>query len=314
MAATNKRKRDALTGDDETGPLHQSLSQMSISRQKVVKQPKLDGERLVNDKHRPHTPSYLKMPDHIFVRMLSKTIEQGERIIQWLDTKEKIDFIRQIAQVTNNVHYFDLQRQHWQDHYDLGLREGWWGMELARSYAKQHRVCRAYSFKKPVIEEQQRMARDGLQQNVEALQKYLLQLEVNARQWQPIMDPHLMSCTIDKFVQHGQKRLRDEFDYKKKMLIIDATDHYLIRSFYWFQPTEEQVSSNQFFSEYDAQMFVRCRSSWRKRSGKQRAMLFKRSIKKNFFESESLFDDCLIGWIRVSIERWIQSKHNLLIR
>lgn len=252
MAVTNKRKRDGLTGDDTTGQLHQSLSQMSISQQKVVKQPKFDvvdndpdDARSENDETRPHTPGYLKMPDHVFVRMLSKTVEKGERIIHWLDSGEKIDFIRQMAKVTNNIRYFDLQRQLWQEHYDLGLREGWWGMELARSYAKQHRVCRAYSFTKDVIEEQQRMANNGLQRNVEALQKYLLQLENNARQWQPSIDPFVLSHAIDEFVQHGQKRLRDEFDYKKKMLIINATDHYLIRSFYWFTPNEEQVSSHR---------------------------------------------------------------------
>ena len=105
----------------------------------------------------------LKMPDHIFVRMLSKTAEKGERIIQWLDTGKKIDFIRQMAQVTNNIRCFDLHRQFWQEHYDLGLIESWWGMELARSYAKQHRVCRTYSFTKDVIEKQQRMAKNGLQ-------------------------------------------------------------------------------------------------------------------------------------------------------
>ena len=225
---------------------------MSISQEKVIKQSKFDeidtdsdDDRSVNEKIRPHVPDYLKTPDRVFVQMLSKTIEKGDRIIQWLDAEEKISFIRRMAQVIDELRYLELQRHFWQDHYDLGLKEGWWGMELARSYAKQHRVCRTYSFTKNIIEEQQLTVRNKLQRNVEALQEYLLQLGTNARQWQPSVDPHLLSYAIEEFVQQGQKRLRDEFDYKKKMLNINATDHYLIRSFYWCKPNQEQVSSRR---------------------------------------------------------------------
>lgn len=249
---TNKRKRDALTDDDQAGDLHLSLSQLSISQGNVVKQSKFaeidsdsDDERSVSETIRPRISGYLKTPDHVFVQTLSKTMAKGNRIIQWLDTEEKISFIRQMAQVTDDLRYFELQRLFWQDHYDLGLKEGWWGMELARSYANQHRVCDAYSFTKDIIEEQQLMTRNKLQRKVEVLQEYLLQLGTNARQWQPSVDPHLLSYAIDEFVQHGQKRLRDEFDYKKKMLQMNATDHYLLRSFYWFKPNQEQVSSHR---------------------------------------------------------------------
>ena len=244
----NKRKRDALS-NDRSGPLSQSLSQLSISPQKVVKQPKLDvierdeqeQQGQCNEKCQ-RTPKYLSVPDAIFVRLLSKAIEHGKPIIQWLNTKEKIDFIRQMVKVTNDIRYFDLQRQFWQDHYDLSLKEGIWGMEYARSYARQHRVCRAYSFKKPIIEQGLMMAKTELHRNLEVLQKCMLQLETNATHWQPTIDHGLLSYAIDELVQQEQKRLRQEFEYKKKMLEKDAKDHYLIRSFYWIKPNQEQIS------------------------------------------------------------------------
>ena len=55
-------------------------------------------------------PAYLKVPDHLFVRMLANAITDGGRLVQYLDTKEKVDFIRQMTEVTNNLEYFDLQR------------------------------------------------------------------------------------------------------------------------------------------------------------------------------------------------------------
>ena len=83
-------------------------------------------------------PAYLKVPDKIFVRMLANAITDGHGIVQYLDTKEKVDFIRQMTEVTNNLRYFDSQRQLWQYHYDLGLKEGCWGSQLLKSYAKEH--------------------------------------------------------------------------------------------------------------------------------------------------------------------------------
>lgn len=306
MAVTHKRKRGTQADDEETGNLSQSLSQISISQEKVIKQPKLnltdsdhDEQPLLNENKQWHTPSYLNTPDYIFVRMLAKSISNGEHIIQWLNTKEKIGFIRQMTKATDNIRYFDLQRRLWQDHFDLGFKEGWWGIELTRSYAKQHRVCRTYSFTKNIIEERQKTAEDELHRNVEVLQKHLVQLEINAQQWQPSIDSHLLSCAIDEFVQYGQRRLRDEYDYKKKMLQINAMDHYLIRSFYSLQPDEEQVSlqriyDRHFFEVSNDKFFFKFRFILAKRSGKLLMMLFKSNNKKKFFENASLFDDYLL--------------------
>ena len=70
--------------------------------------------------------------------------------------KEKVDFIRQMTEFTNNLRYSDLPRQLWQYHYDLGLKEGRWGAQLLNNYAKQHNPCRAYSYIKHVIEKRQK--------------------------------------------------------------------------------------------------------------------------------------------------------------
>ena len=39
-------------------------------------------------------PRYLRMSDKMFKQMLSNDIEQGDTTIQYLDTKEKIQFVR----------------------------------------------------------------------------------------------------------------------------------------------------------------------------------------------------------------------------
>ena len=118
-----------------------------------------------------------------------------------------------------------------------------WGSELARAFAKQHRTCRAYGLQKHTIEKRQATIQNQMQRTIEALQGSLEQLEENAQQWQPSFDPHIIAYAIDECVKNGQKRLRDEFEYKKKVLVINMDDHYLIHSFYELQPTKDQVSS-----------------------------------------------------------------------
>ena len=185
--------------------------------------------------------AYLKVSDHTFVRLLANATTDGDRIVQYLNTKEKVDFIRQMTELTNNLRYFDLQRQLWQFHYDLGLKEGRWGAQLLNNYAKQHNTCRAYSYLKHVIEKRQKSIVNQIHRIIDELQQYLLKLEEYARQWQPSFDANILSHAMDECVKKGQQRLVEEFNYKKKMIVMNSNDHYLIRSFYYLQPNEEQV-------------------------------------------------------------------------
>ena len=55
-----------------------------------------------------------------------------------------------------------------------------------------------------------------IHRNIHELQQYLVKLEENARQWQPSFDPNILSHAIDEYVKRGQKRLVEDFNYKKK--------------------------------------------------------------------------------------------------
>ena len=233
MSGGHKRKRDELSPDD-VRHLSQSLSQLSVSRHKAKKQtaagPKEDEQveatsSPCGDTQR-YKPDYVTMSDHDFVRMLSEAVDGGDQIHRYLDTKEKIDLIRQMTELTNDLRYLDLQRQFWQDHYDHSSKEGMWGVEVSRSFAKQHRTCRTYSFHKHVIEQRQMTVKEEIHRKCEAFQECLIKVEEHAREWEPSFDRNLLPHAIDEFVKHGQKRLRDEFDYKKKIFVLNATDHY----------------------------------------------------------------------------------------
>ena len=47
----------------------------------------------------------------------------AEKKIQSLDTTEKVQFVWQMTETTNNLSYFDLQRQLWQEYFNMSSKE-----------------------------------------------------------------------------------------------------------------------------------------------------------------------------------------------
>jgi hypothetical protein len=186
-------------------------------------------------------PSYLKVSDKIFKLMLSNAIKDDNKIIQYLDTNEKIQFVRQMIEITNNLQYLYLQDHLWQDYYNIGMKDGIWAQRLSKLYAKQHNTCRTYGFPKHIIEKRQQTITKQLQHTRNELQQFEIKLEQHAQQWHPSFDPNILSDTINTYVEKGQQRLTQEFDYRRKMLALYSNDHHLIKQFYNLQPNEEQV-------------------------------------------------------------------------
>ncbi|CAF3146940.1 unnamed protein product [Rotaria sp. Silwood2] len=126
-------------------------------------------------------------------------------------------------------------------YFDLGMKEGVWAPRVSKSFAKQHHTCRSYGFPKHVIEQRQKTITQQLQHTADELHWYLTNLEQNVQQWQPYIDPSVLSSAINECVKNAQQRLRQEFNYKRKMLTLNSNDRHLITKFYELQPNEEQI-------------------------------------------------------------------------
>ena len=121
------------------------------------------------------------------------------------------------------------------------MKEGRWTPRLSKSYAKQHHTCRTYGFPRHIIEKRQQTIEHQLHRTVNELQQYIIELEQNSKQWQPSFDANILSNAINECVKKGQQRLRQEFEYRRKMLQFNSNDRHLLTKFYEMQPNEEQV-------------------------------------------------------------------------
>jgi hypothetical protein len=173
--------------------------------------------------------------------MLADAIQDGDQIVQCLNTKEKLQFIREITEVTNNLQYIDLQRHLWDDYSNLGMKEDVWALRVSKSYAEEHQTCRRYGFPKHIVEQRQQTIQHQLCRTINELQLCIVKLQQYAEQWQPNFDANMISQAISECVKKGQQRLRVEFDYRRQMIGLDSKDHHAIRQFYQVQPSEEQV-------------------------------------------------------------------------
>ncbi|CAF4147799.1 unnamed protein product, partial [Rotaria sordida] len=223
-----------------------------LQQQQQQKKQEGDNDLLPTNYVQQFKPCYLKVSDKIFTRMLSNSIEDGNKIVQCLNTNEKLQFVRQMAEKTNNLYYFDLQRQLWQDYFDLGMKENKWAPRVSKSFAKQHHTCRTYGFRKHIVEQRLQTITQQFQRTINELQQYILQSEQNVKHWQPYIHPAILSNAIHECVKSAQQRLRQEFDYKKKMLALDSNDHSLITKFYDLKPNEEQIQLAKQISQTTA--------------------------------------------------------------
>ena len=190
-------------------------------------------------------PHYLTVSDEIFKQLLSNAIENGDQLVQCLNTDEKLRVVRQMTKVTNNLHYFDLQQHLWQAYYNIGIKENLWASPATdvstSDETNQANMCPAYYCPKKLVEERQQRVTWQKQRTINELQQCLIFLQQHVPQWQPLMDLELVLRTVTECVQKGQQRLKKEFLYRIDITQLDLNDRRLKKTFYDSQPNQEQV-------------------------------------------------------------------------
>lgn len=194
-------------------------------------------EKNVDKSTSDHKPKYLKVPDQIFKRMLSKSLTGAESIIQLLDTPEKLQFVRIYAHLLNNVFYFKLEQDFWEYYDKLLTTEGIWSSQpLEKEMIKKNNLYRIKFKTKAQLEKHRKLIFVRLRK---------AENDLNKHKQQPFdrsIDIQRLSTIILAFVRQGQRKLTARFEQKKQILQFDAHDHRLVKTFYNLKPTENQVS------------------------------------------------------------------------
>ena len=109
-------------------------------------------------------------------------------------------------------------------------------------WAKENSICSRYGRSSTVVEQRQKKIMQQIQKAENALKKFEEQslppwiLECNLA-----FDARSISSAATAFVRKRQYKLRRQFEQNRKALVLDSTDHCLVRAFYGLTPSLQQV-------------------------------------------------------------------------
>lgn len=186
-------------------------------------------------------PNFLEISDETLKELLVSELQNGDNIIEHLDTSEKLQFVREMTDATNTLYYIDVQRQLWQTYYDVSTHETTFTSSTPTSLDGHYHSCYLNELPITIVEQQLKTSREQLQYAINQLQEYLLNLEEHVKHWKPYIHPSVLSNIINECVKRVQQPLRAELDYRKKMITINAKDHHWTSKFYELQPNVAQV-------------------------------------------------------------------------
>ncbi|CAF5134985.1 unnamed protein product, partial [Rotaria sp. Silwood1] len=122
-----------MSSQPPSNTIHESLSQLTISppsakKQKMInnevqqittsgnsekKSSKCKKQNNHNNNDSAYVPDYLKVSNRIFKKMLISSLDDAKDIVKRLNSKEKINYIRQYAYLIHRLFYVQLQESQW---------------------------------------------------------------------------------------------------------------------------------------------------------------------------------------------------------
>lgn len=234
---TPKRKKGKQSRDMITSVSEMSISNVPKKRQCVVTTTNIEEEQQTKTSQSifDYKPKYLQVPDQVFKQMLSKSLTGADDLIQSLDTSEKMQYVRTYAHLLNNIFYWKLEQNYWENYYNVCTTEFIWSSPLTNDIIKENNLVR-FKFKTKVqVDRHQKLIVSRLQESEDKLNQHK-QKSINGS-----VDMSKLASIIPAFVRQGQHKLTAAFERKKAILQLDANDHRLVKTFYDMEPTRDQV-------------------------------------------------------------------------
>ncbi|CAF4088251.1 unnamed protein product, partial [Rotaria sordida] len=91
-----------------------------------------------------YIPDYLKVSNRIFKKMLISSLEDAKEIVKKLNSKDKINYIRQYAYLIHRLFYVQLQESQWKYYYDIGIQENIWCGRVSKKWAAMNSMNYTY--------------------------------------------------------------------------------------------------------------------------------------------------------------------------
>ncbi|CAF1349805.1 unnamed protein product [Adineta steineri] len=169
--------------------------------------------------------------DDIFIQMLSTAFHNTDKLNLLINQEEQILFIRQYTNLIDRLYCLQLQQSQWNYYHHIGITQNIWTARMAKHVAEKNSICHAYGRSKTFIAQRQKQIEKHLQQAQYAVQQFEQEIIIKMVQHGDYsFEMKVLFSIIEKFVQEKQRSIQYDYEYKREILFLDATDHQLIIS------------------------------------------------------------------------------------
>jgi len=197
---------------------------------------------------------HTNIPDQIFYQMLSTAFHGTDKLSRFLNEREMIELTREYTRLIGQLSYVQLQQLQWNYYHHIGMTQHIWTGRIAKHVAEKNSQCYTYGRSKTLIEQRLKQIQEQLQQAQNAVHLFEQQIISKAAPYiHCSSDMQVLSSIVTKFIREHQQKLQNKFEYKRQILILDATDHHLVRTFFHLKPMKSQVGIDliiSFFFQY----------------------------------------------------------------
>ncbi|CAF4115356.1 unnamed protein product [Adineta steineri] len=196
--------------------------------------------------------------DDIFIQMLSTAFHNTDKLNLLINQEEQILFIRQYTNLIDRLYCLQLQQSQWNYYHHIGITQNIWTGRMAKHLAEKNSICHAYGRSKTFIAQRQKQIEKHLQQAQYAVQQFEQEIIIKMVQHGDyLFEMKVLFSIIEKFVQEKQRSVQYDYEYKREMLILDATDHQLVNEFFKIEPKKSQIiSARRIWQATQKQMIV----------------------------------------------------------
>ena len=185
---------------------------------------------------------YTSIPDEVFSHMFSIAFNGIENRNNFSNVDQKIQLIRHYTSLIDRLSYVQLQEVQWKHYHHIGRTQNIWKGHMANHLAEKYSVCSTYGRSKTMIEQRLKQIEQHLQQAHHAIQQFEEDVLSKCAPYNEcFLALKKLYSIIHQFVQGKQRSLQHEFEYKREILIFDATDHQLIQKFFDLKPNKSHV-------------------------------------------------------------------------
>lgn len=248
-------KQELVTETVEPQPVDPPLKSIKQKRKKkftkqhtIVKKVKIIGSKYSSKRKVKEVPiikdtfDYAQLPDIIFYQMYSTVFNENEDLFCFANTDDRIKFVRQYTSLIDRLSYVQLQELQWKYYYDIGMTQNIWTHHYSKSHAAKYSIVFTYGRSKRIVQQRLKQIEQHLQKSQSALENFQAEILSKCTQSDNCVSAmEKLFSILHQFVQEKQKLLHFEYEYKREMLLLEATDHQLLQKFFDLEPNKSHV-------------------------------------------------------------------------